>query len=237
MTSININNISSIPTTIKGINSASFNYTGKKMYSTSKISTITGVFVSNIIEAPTNFLSWDSIIWEGNSSNFNLGFFVRSSDTNINNSKWYGPFYNKNFDISFLKRKYFQFLTTLVLKDSTYPSLNKVSINFISSQNSAMFYTKLFDIGFSPKTILLTHNSSYSTDSIVRFAVSAQDTTDIKKYQFIEPNKMQDLINLSPLASGIKLLIEMSGTSTIPVVINEIAFSLGGEKATRVNKI
>lgn len=215
----------------------SFSYLGKKIYSASTVDKIIGVFTSDIIAAPSNFIRWDNIEWSGTTTDFNIAFFVRDGITSdIYLSPWKGPFYDNNFNISSLTGQYLQFMIVLVADQSVNPLVDSVDIKFISSQDSVKFYTKLFNLGFSPKNILLTYNSDDTTDSVVRFAVAAQDTTNTSKYQFIEPGKITDLVNLSPLASGIKLMIDISGNSGIPVKIHEVAFVVGGDEAARPNK-
>ena len=237
MSNISINKISFVQDN-NNFQSVSYNYLGRKIYSSSKIDRITGVFTSNIIDATTNFIAWEKVIWTGIQTNYNIALYIKNSDSiqDMNKESWKGPFYNKEVDLSSFDMSYLQFMFVMVYDGVTNPQIDSIDIKFISSQDPVHFYTKLFDLGFSPKTILLTYNAEDTIDSVVRFAVSVQDTTDIKKYQFIEPNKIETLLNLSPLASKLKLMIEIIGDSGIPVKIHEVALQVGGDGAARLSK-
>lgn len=238
MSQIIINNLTTQTEDIDGIQSVSFNYLDKKIYSGSKIEKITGVFVSDIIVTTTYFLRWDNIEWNGTSTNKNIALFVRNGSTisETLTAQWYGPYYDSEFDISFFTNPYIQIMIVLVAETGINPIVNSLSAKFISAQSSVKFYTKLFDLGFSPKDILLTYNATENNDSVVRWAVSVQDTIDEDKYQFIDPNKIETLLNLSPLADSIKLMIDITGNSGLPIQIHEFAILLSGESDKQINK-
>lgn len=237
MTHITINNLTTINDNIPGLSSISFNYIGEKIYSATKIDKITGVFISDPITTIDTFLRWDSITWTGTSTDMNIALYARNaaSESSLLSSTWIGPYYNKDIDISTLTGTYIQFIIVLVAFSTVNPIVNSLNLKFISSQNSVKFYSKLFYLGFSPKDIMLTYNANETTDSIIRFAVSVEDTINEDKYQFIDPNTFQTLVNLSPTADSIKLMIEMTGNSGIPITINEVSMAIGGNGAERVN--
>lgn len=238
MTDININNLITIEENIPGINSVKFNYLGKKVVSVNRIDRIVGVFTSDVLVANSSFLRWDSISWVGTTLDRNVSIFVRSGTTitETKYSKWKGPYFDKFFNIDTLIGQYIQFMIVLVADQITNPIINSLALNFISSQDSVKFYSKYFDLGFSPKNLMLTYNATENLDSIIRFAVTSQDTVAENKYQFISPNKIEELVNLSPNASGIKFMIEIIGNSGLPVEIHEVSLAIGADQVSQINK-
>ena len=238
MTDININNLITIEENIPGIKSVKFNYLGKKVISVNRIDRIVGVFTSDVLIANSSFLKWDSISWVGTTLDRNVSIFVRTGTTidEAKYSKWKGPYFDKFFNIDTLTGQYIQFMIVLVADQITNPIINSLTLNFISSQDSVKFYSKYFDLGFSPKNLMLTYNATESLDSIIRFAVTSQDTVIEDKYQFISPNKIEELVNLSPNASGIKFMIEIIGNSGLPVEIHEVSLAIGADQVSQINK-
>ena len=237
MTDISINNLITIEENITGINSVKFNYLGKKIVSANRIDKIVGVFTSDIIVTTSSFLRWDSIEWTGNTTNKNISIFVRNGTSvdSILSSSWSGPYFDKFFNIDTFSGQYIQFIIVLIADQTTNPIINTLKLNFISSQDSVRFFSKYFSLGFAPKNIMLTYNATENLDSIIRFAITSQDTIVENKYQFISPNKIEELVNLSPNASGIKFMIEISGNSGLPVEIHEVSLAVGADQVSRIN--
>jgi len=236
MAIININNANTVQSNIPGINSVSFNYLGAKPTAIQPIDRLTGVFISDQIKADDGFVRWLDVVWDGDQNDFNLGFFVRSSNSPLENEKWYGPFYNSTFDVGFLKGRYFQFMVVMVTDTTYVPKLNIVNLKYITSSASSKFYTKAFELGFKPETILLTFNADLSDDTIVRFSVAGDDSIDPLDYQRIEPNKIETLSDISVFADKVKILMELAGEFTTDIAVHEFAFMVGGDEATRINK-
>ena len=236
MTLISINNANVVQDNIPGINSVAFNYIGEKATAIQPINRLTGVFTSGEMIAGEGFVRWLDVEWKGDQNEFDIGFFVRSSDKQLTDETWFGPFYNKSFDVGIHKGKHLQFMAVLTT-DSTYiPKIESVNVRYITSSVSTVFYTKAFDLGFKPETILLTYNADLSKDSIVRFAVSGDDTINPLDYQRIEPNKIETLTELSIFADKIKILMELSGEFSSEIAVHEFAVIVGGNEATRINK-
>ena len=237
MALININNANSVTRNIKGINNIQFNYLGEKVTAIRPIEKLVGVFISDQIIADSGFIRWLDVIWEGNQTEFDIGFFVRSSSTPLTNQKWRGPFYNSTFDIGLERGQYFQFMISMV-SDGTYtPTVRNINIRYITSSASTKFYTKTFDLGFKPETILLTYNADLSDDTIVQFSVSGDDSIDPLDYQIIQPNKIETLNEISIFSSKVKILMELAGGFTSNINVHEFAFIVGGNNAQRINKI
>ena len=237
MALININNANSIQSNIPGINNIQFNYLGKKVTAIRPIEKLVGVFVSDQIMADDGFVRWLDVTWEGSQTEFDIGIFVRSSNSPLRNQKWRGPFYNSTFDVGLEKGKYFQFMISMVSDGTYFPDLSNINIRYITSQASTKFYTKAFNLGFKPETILLTYNADLSDDTIVQFSVSGDDSINPLDYQRIEPNKIETLNEISVFSKNVKVLMELAGGFTSDINVHEFAFIVGGNNVERINKV
>jgi len=236
MAIININDSGSVEANIPGINSVRFNYIGQKATAIQPIDRLTGVFVSDNIIADDGFVRWLDVEWGGDQTNFNVGLFVRSANKPLTNEKWFGPFYNKSFDIGMQKGKYLQFMAVMSTDTTYIPEIRNVNLRYITSNVATEFYTKAFHLGFKPETILLTFNADLSEDTIVRFSVSGDDSIDPLDYQRIEPNKIETLTDISIFADKVKILMELAGEFTTDIAVHEFAFMVGGNDVERINK-
>lgn len=237
MALININNSKVISKSIPGIKSVNYQYSGKKITAISPVDKILSVFTSSQIIADEGFIRWLDVVWSGVQNDFDLGIFVRSSESNLSDEKWFGPYYNNSFDIGIQRGQYLQFMVLLISDGITFPSLNSLSIRYITSSSSTKFYTKAFDLNFKPENILLTYNAHLTNDTIINFFVSGDDSVDPLDYQQIEPNKIQDLNNLSLSSDKIKLLMELSGEFNVDVAVDEFSFIIGGSDFRKINKL
>jgi len=246
MTLININNVNSVTDNISGISSVSFDYVGEEITAIQPIDRLSGVFISDSIPADSGFVRWLDVSWNGDQTEFDIAFFVRSStpssssetsEDSISDEKWIGPYYNKTFDIGLQKGRYLQFMVVMT-SDSTYiPKIRDINVRYISSSSASKLYTKAFNLGFKPETILLTYNADLSNDTIVNFYVSGEDSVDPRDYQAIEPNKIETLTDISIFSDKVKILMDLAGEFTTNVNIHEFAFIVGGNDVERINKI
>lgn len=242
MSIITINKTKIYNKDIPNIKSISFNYLGHKVYSAQKIQKMIGVFISNPVESDSGIVTWKEMICNYEKNNeTDVFIYIRSSSAliNLNSASWSGPYLNSTNDISEFNGKYLQFMVILINNDkmnvSTTPIFKSIQLSYYTSSSAVRFYSKAFDVGFVPKHILLTYNAEVSPDAIVRFAVSGFDTVDISEYQYIEPNKIEELSELSLLSNKIKLMIEMIGSSSIPITIHEVAFMFSGDQQLFIN--
>ncbi len=241
MSKININNVKSYNKNIPNIKTVNFNYLGDKVYSAQKIQKIIGVFLSNVIECDSGLVTWKEMICDYEKNNgTDIFLYVKcSSSINFENSSWNGPYLNSINDISIFSGKYLQFMVVLYNNENvntpTSPIFKSINISYYSSLSSSRFYSRAFDVGFVPKHVLLTYNADVTPNSIIRFAVSGFDTVDSSEYQYIDPNKIEELSDLSLLSDKIKLMVEIIGSSTIPVKIHEIAFMFSGDNNYTIN--
>ena len=237
MTQININDTGSTTKDISGIKNVNYNYIGSKPTGIQPIDRLTGVFTSDIILADSGFVRWLDASWNGDQNDLNISLFVRSSNTPSTNSQWEGPFYDKVIDLESHKEKYLQFKIVMVTSDNYVPKVSKLNLRYVSSSTSSKFYTKTFDLGFSPENILLTYNADISNDTIVKFSVTGQDSIDPNDYQAINPNEIETLSEIHSSSEKVKVLMELAGEFTVDVEIHELAFMVGGSKASKLNKI
>lgn len=234
MTKIYINSYEQNDANIHGIKTLSFDHMGVKVLSANRTDKIYGIFISQVMVAPSNFIRWDSFSIDTAATD-NIWIYVRNADSNINSTHWTGPFKNMEESLDSMDKQLFQFM--IVMSDNGLQStqINSIELNFISSENSKLFFSKTFNIGFRAEHIILTYNADKSDDAILRFAVAGEETTDTSKYQYIEPNRIQELYSMPLYSDKIKLMMELAGDSGIPIKVHEISFMFSGEKYDRVN--
>jgi len=158
----------------------------------------------------------------------------------LTDAAWSGPYFNEITELTEQNGRYLQFCILLRHDfDSlvTLPNITDINLKYYTSDTAAKFYSRTFNVGFTPKSVVLTYNADTNDDAIIRFAISGADTNDTSYYQYIEPNKIVTLDSLTYLSDNIKVLMEMVGTSESQVVVHEFALMFSGEDAFRVNKL
>ena len=242
MTKFVTNGVLTFYKNIPKVQSVRYDNVGEKVYSALKIQKVYAVFVSNVVDADEDLISWKDLSWVGQKIvNTDISVYVRSatSQASLQRTAWSGPYLNATTDISDFKDRYLQFaivLTNTNISTMIYPIVRSVKVSYLSSDNSVKFFSKAFDLGFAPKHILLTYNGDVSEDSVVRFAVSGFDSVDINDYQYISPNKIQSLSELSTLSNKLKVMIEMVGDSGTLITIDEFALVFDGDQQLRLNE-
>lgn len=224
------------------IDKIDFNYLGRKVYSATKTQKIYSTFVSNIVEGPEQFVRWHNITWGETKDDFSdVMVFIRSALTEegLRIASWSGPFFDGEVELENQYGRYLQFCVLLTARSdsSTYPNVSNINLKYYTTETSAKFYTKTFNIGFTPKTAVLTYNANTTDDAIIRFSISGIDSIDPSYYQEIAPNKIVKLDSTAYLSDSIKVMMEIIGTSQAQVVVNEFALMFSGEDAFRLNKV
>jgi hypothetical protein len=252
MAKITINKARVIHRNIPNIETVEFDYLGRKVYSAEKVERLFGVFVSQPIMGDSSLVSWKELSMVAQKpEGTDVFVYLKASATEdgLTTAEWTGPYLNSVNDISNIKNQWLQFVVVLVNEgDSTHqnyehieiantPILQNLQLSYYSSENAVRFYTRAFDLGFTPKHVLLTYNGDISSDSIVRFAISGFDSTNTSDYQYIDPNKIEELSDLSLLSSKIKVMIEMIGDSSTLLTIHEFALMFSGNEQLRLNDI
>lgn len=234
MTQLHINGFDQDDIEINGLKSVSFNYIGEKVYSAIKADVLYGVFLSQILVSPSNFIRWDSFTID-TSSMKNVWVYIRNADSNIETSPWIGPYKNFTNELDEANKLLFQFM--IIMKDdgSLNTQINSIVLNYISSEDSKLFFSKAFNIGFRAEHVLLTYNADKSDDAVLKFAITGEETIDTSKYQYIEPNKIQELYSIPLYSDKIKLMMELAGDSGVPIEVHEISLMFSGNKYEKVN--
>jgi len=251
MTQITINKVRVINRDVSGIELITFDYLGKKIYSAEKTEKLVGIFVSQPVMGEEGLVGWKELsVVSQKPVGTDIYIYLKSSssESGLDSASWTGPYLNSINDISNVSGQWLQFVVVLVNDGATNynyqsievaatPILQSLELSYYSSETSAKFYTRAFDLGFVPKHVLLTYNGDVSANSIVRFAVSGFDTTNINEYQYIDPNKVETLSDLSILSDKIKVMIEMIGDSGVTLTIHEFALMFSGNGQLRLNDI
>tara|TARA_R110000824_G_C15232856_1_gene678961 strand:- start:10620 stop:12314 length:1695 start_codon:yes stop_codon:yes gene_type:complete len=223
------------------VSSTSFSRIGNKVNSSKEVQTLYGVYLSSIISASSLFVRWNELTWAGETDDdTDVIFYAKSADTTseIEAATWVGPFYNSTSDLSELTGKYLQVMVVLKNSgvDNGLPRVDSLELTFINSENAVRFFTKAFEVGFTPKHAVLTYNADEPDDAVIKFAISGEDTADVSKYQYIEPNKIVSLDYLAYLSTNVKIMVEIKSSSEATTTVDEFAVIFGGDDVTRINK-
>ena len=210
-----------------------FHRMGEPIYGAIAIDTIYGVFTSNVIAAPDDFVQWNNIVVSGTSLS-NVWYYVRSG-SKATECDWQGP-YDSTWNTFNLTGEQLQIRVVLKLTASVMPQVEKLVVSFIAAQNSAVLFTKSFYLGFRPEYFIVTHNATMSENAILRYAVAGSDTIDTSDYQFVKVNELTKLTGMPLHAKSIKLMAELIGDSGVPIVLHEFAFMTSGSTATELNR-
>ena len=223
------------------IDNTSFNYVGGKIHSATQFDRIYGIFISDLIIAEEYILKWNQMSWELTEDlNSKVFIFAKSSDNHeaLQRVQWSDVLTNSPADISTMAGRYLQFMVVMRCDNNNLivPRIDKINISYFSSESMVKFFTKAFHLGYRPKHVVLTYNADETDDSIIRFAISGDDSVIASKYQYIEPNKIQYLNGISITSKNIKVMIEIVGTSDTKAQVHEFALMFSGNDAIRVNK-
>lgn len=192
------------------------------------------LFDSPVLDGGDNFVSWKEINVNCEQfENNKVYVYIRSSETRDSNAaSWIGPILKySQYDISDIKNKFLQIRLAMTTNSfaTNVPKVNSLIVSNFKIGQEEVFYTKLFNLGFKPKHIMLIYNGQISEDVLIRFAITGQNTTDNAEYYDIEPNKILDISEF-PISDKIKLMLSGVGNRTIPFVIDEFSFILSGDK-------
>jgi len=226
-----------------------FTNIGHEIYSAKKVTKVIGIWDSLVLDGTEYLLAWKNIecMYSLNAEDERVYIYTRSSDSqDMEGIEWSGPNLNDMFNLDSNSR-YIQLRIVILATyavpspyqtyqtDMIGPTVSQLKITGITSATSSLFFTKTFELGFFPKSIVLTSESDVPENSILRFAVSSLDSTSSDDYQFIDQNKVVDLDQLAVTGSRIKIMIEMSGNSGTPVVVHEFATMFSGDGQKSLN--
>jgi hypothetical protein len=208
---------------------------------------IIGIWDSDVLDGTEFLLIWKSIEWTATTygPDDRVYIFIRSGDSDdLSSVEWSGPV---SESISHTNR-YIQIRIAIVgttpvdsqyptyQSDKVGPTVDRIIIKATTSSTSSIFFSKTFDLGFYPKSIVATLESDVPEGSILRFGVTSLDSVNKEDYQFIDENRVVELDELSVTGRKIKFMIEMSGNSSDEVVIHEFAAIFGGDDNSKLNQ-
>jgi hypothetical protein len=217
---------------------------GKAVFSAERIQRTVAIFDSRPIYLAANVTSWKELLWVGNNPTGTKTYvYVRTAATEalLSSSEWTGPLLNgSGEDISSQTGKTIQFRiamyseynsTTEVIPS---PTISSVTASCYVAGTSERFYTSRLNLGFIPKHIILTYNGTVPTDTVVQFAVTTDDETDLSKYKVITPNTVTSIDDIAK-TEYLKLAISALGNTEIPFIVDEFAIAIGGDENTRLS--
>lgn len=218
------------------------------VFSSHKIGSVFGIWESDYLDGESSLIAWKSItmsVVKPDGSDIYL--FVANSTNSTDKPVWMGPYRNNETIITEFSKRYMK-IRAVMLYSGEYtpgyqynvegPVINSISLQCMTAQNSAKFYTKSFELGFSPKYILLTSEAEVPPGANIRYGITNLDSTKEDAYEFFEPNRVVELANMPVTGKKIKLLIEMSGSYGDPVIVHEFAvmFSDRDESLVELNR-
>lgn len=218
---------------------------GKPIISAERIQRTVAVLDSRPIYLSSSVTSWKSISWDGAfPSGTRTHVYVRTGATDAlaQSAAWIGPFLNgAGEDISAETGKTIQFRVVMcsaydpVAGAMLSPEVSSVSASCYVRGTSQKFYTSRMSLGFVPKHIILTYNGTIPTDTIMQFAVTTSNETNLADYQVIQPNVVTSLEDTAR-AGFLKVAISALGNTEVPFVVDEFAVAIGGDGMTRLSQ-
>ena len=208
------------------------------IYSAKRVQRLAAVFESPIMDGGADLLSWKSLAWDSTiPSQTRVYVHARAAATEagLSSTGWSDPYLNGSQDISGIQGRYLQVSIVLysdgdaVTETMPSPAVSGLRISSYVTSSSSKFYTKTFSLGFKPRSILLTYNGTVPEGAMVRFAVAGEETTDMSDFQIINPNKVEELKDLSDLSEGLKVMILATGSTEVPFVVDEFSVAISGD--------
>ena len=188
-------------------------------------------------------LTWHQLQWITiTPPNTNLYVFVRQGKTldDLNIQTWQGPFLNSaGEDISRFNEQFLQIRIAMYVNA---PTLDLAPVVLVSRMQATCYlngeatalYTKLFDLSFIPKHMLLTYNGKLPTGSLVQFAIAGKESTNNNDYMILPPNAIQDMSQVPNQAEELKLKMSIFGNASQPVMINDFGFLISGNGMSKL---
>jgi len=149
---------------------AQFNHLGENVFGAFKTAKAIGIWDSEIIDGTEFLLIWKAIEWSATlqSDSDRVYVFTRSGDTDsLAGTEWTGPISESiSEEHQFIQIRIVIVGTTKV--NAPYPSyygneigptVDRMTLKGTTSITSSLFFSKTFDIGFAPKSIVLTNES------------------------------------------------------------------------------
>ena len=228
---------------INGQNNGVYYYPKEEtVFSAERLIRFVGVVESLPIDGGSIF-SWHQLQWLSETpSNTKVFVFIRqaSSFDGLISKTWHGPYLNgAGEDISTITSRFLQiriamYAVATSIDIAPVVTMSEMRASCYINGSGTTLYTKLFDLSFSPKHVLLTYNGAIPEGSLVQFAVSDKESTDSQDYKLLLPNKIQEIGQLESNSGGMKLRMNVTGSSTHPVIINNFGFIVSGNGRSKL---
>jgi len=227
-----------------------------EIFSTSKNSKVTAIYISDVLKADEDFGFWKNITWKQTVSSARIVVALKVAETEeeLLKLKWqyyisetpsegYGSPHPseyvviKDLDRFNLKGRYMQFKVELET-DSAF--VNPIVSEFIityAAKHAVFFFTRKIKIDRTTNldNIILTANYSEPENTEIRFGLANSNTANWQDYKIVN---LDELITLpSNWGSILKVGIKLSSYSdTKYPVIQEFAFLLGTDSDNKLNE-
>jgi hypothetical protein len=240
--SIDIKTIHSLPVT-----SAVFQHLGYVSFSAVKREMLYAVWESAPLDGTEGLISWTSFNFSilKNSNADMIYVYWKTSDTeDMSAEKWSAPTSNNSGSIKSTKR---YLALRIVIKtpisipynyygSTIGPVISNLTIAGVATENASLLFTKTYDLGFFPKSIVTTAIADVPDGSTLDIGITSLDSIDPDDYQFIPTGSVVKLNELAITGTKLKLMLRMSGSGDSKVVVHEFAAMFSGEGQIRLNQ-
>jgi len=218
---------------------------GETVFSATRIQRLSAVYDTNSIDAGGDLISWKELSWtETLPADTKIFFYVKtaSSRTGLDSVDWQGPFRNgSGEDISSYSGRYMQIRVILIVEEvgidetAVSPKVSDMQATAYIEGDEERFFSKTYELGFKPQHMLLSYNSTSSDDTLLQFAVTGKESVSTSDYQFITPNTIVELDQISDTSTSLKVLIRGLGSEEVPFEVDEFAVLFSGQGQYKLN--
>lgn len=230
------------------IKSISFHQFETPVFNVKRLGTVIGIWESDMIDGGEDLLAWKSIIFScTKTTDSDIYVFISNHDSTTESTTWIGPYRNATTSMVEFTKRYMKIRAVLIQRGvaqpgygyntSIGPSIDSLTLKCVASGSASKFFTKAYEIGFSPQRALIVAQTDIPEGAMIRFGVANLDTLDLTKYQFFNLNEITKLNRLPVTGRKIKIYIEMSGNSGEQIVVHEFAIMFSGELQSSVNML
>ncbi len=214
-----------------GLNEVFFMQLEKPVFSTTKYNKVFGIWESEFLDGDGSLIAWKNIIINYFKTEDSDVYLFFSNNENKNDPPvWNGPYKNNEILLSLFKKRYIKIRIVIIdyksNNDDQYNISTHVQSMFLQclqSGISSKFFTKSFDLGFTPHYFLFTSEEDVPPGAMIRYGLANIESNNIDKYHFFEKDKIIKLQETPISGNKVKILIEMLGTKGDPVIVHEFA--------------
>lgn len=235
---------------LSGFSEAAFSHLGTPVFSASTVRTVVGIWDSAVLDGTENLLNWTAVEYEATKNHPSDRIYVywrKGASADLSDTDWSDPSLNKTTALAGSER-YIQVRVVILAhalspapyqptyNDGIGPTVQSLFIKGVTNTTSSLFFTKTYDLGFYPKSVVATAEADIPDGTALRIGVTSLDSADLGDYQFVERDSLSELDRLSVTGTKFKLVIEMSGDSGETVVVHEVAAMFSGDGQVKINE-